>query len=281
MEAQRALSDLSPRMSHRLTQALVTASSPLLIGVVHLPPLPGSSRFSGDMSGLVDVALRDAEAIMAGGMDGYIVENFGDAPFYKEGVGPETIAAMGRVLASLPRGEGYVGCNVLRNDARAALGLAVAFDLDFIRVNVHVGAALTDQGIIEGRAAETLRERARLGIDTAIFADVDVKHASPLGARRPIGMLAEETHGRGGADVLIVSGSGTGAPTGLDDLRAVKAACPDVALMIGSGLRIEGEGQALAIADGAIVGTAIKVDGQLDNPVDERRVAALVKAVGR
>ena len=80
MEAQRALSDLSPHMSHRLTQALVTASSPLLIGVVHLPPLPGSSRFSGDMSGLVDVALRDAEAIMAGGMDGYIVGIPGTMP---------------------------------------------------------------------------------------------------------------------------------------------------------------------------------------------------------
>jgi membrane complex biogenesis BtpA family protein len=141
-------------MLHRLIQPSGEVHAPpLLLGVVHLPALPGSPGYRGDMAGLVDAAVRDAEALIAGGMGGFIVENFGDAPFFAERVPPETIASMGRVLAALPQGEHLVGVNVLRNDARAALGLAAAFGLDFIRVNVHVGAAVTDQGVIEGRAA--------------------------------------------------------------------------------------------------------------------------------
>jgi uncharacterized protein len=249
------------------------------LGVVHLPALPGSPGYSGDMTALVSSAVRDAEALIEGGMDGFVVENFGDAPFFAERVPPETIASMGRVLAALPQGDHLVGVNVLRNDARAALGLAAAFDLHFIRVNVHVGAAVTDQGVIEGRAAETVRARQALGAKVAILADVDVKHAAPLGPRRPLGTLAEETVGRGHADGLIVSGSGTGAPTALADLRVVKAACPGVPLFIGSGLTLEGAQASLSIAHGAIVGTALKVGGVLSAPVDISRVRALVAAV--
>jgi membrane complex biogenesis BtpA family protein len=267
-------------MLHRLIQPSGEVHAPpLLLGVVHLPALPGSPGYRGDMAGLVDAAVRDAEALIAGGMGGFIVENFGDAPFFAERVPPETIASMGRVLAALPQGEHLVGVNVLRNDARAALGLAAAFGLDFIRVNVHVGAAVTDQGVIEGRAAETVRARQALGAKVAILADVDVKHAAPLGPRRPLGALAEEAVGRGHADGLIVSGSGTGAPTALADLRAVKAACPEVLLLIGSGLTLESAPEALSVADGAIVGTALKVGGALSAPVDLARVQALVAAV--
>jgi uncharacterized protein len=210
-----------------------------------------------------------------------VVENFGDAPFFGDAVPPETIAAMARVLGRLPRGDALVGANVLRNDARAALGLAAAFELDFIRVNVHVGAAVTDQGVLEGRAAETLRARQALGARVAILADVDVKHAAPLGPARPLAEVAEETAGRGLADGLIVSGSGTGAPTALEDLRVVKGACPQAPIFVGSGLTVATAAEALAIADGAIVGTALKRGGDLAAPVDIDRVRALVEAARR
>ena len=252
--------------------------APILLGVVHLRPLPGSPGYQGSMAEIVDAAQRDAEALLTGGMSGYVVENFGDAPFFGEQVPPETIAAMARVLGALPRSDGLMGVNVLRNDARAAMGLASAFELDFIRINVHVGAALTDQGLIQGRAADTLRVRSALRSEVAILADVDVKHASPLGPPRALRELSEETVGRGLADGLIVSGTGTGAPTALDDLRAVKAACPEVPVFIGSGLTIERAQSSLALVDGAIVGTALKIDGQVNAPVDVDRVRALVQA---
>ena len=130
----------------------------LLIGVVHLRPLPGSPRWRSDLQAVIESAVIDARAYERGGTHALFIENFGDVPFTKGNVGPETVAAMataGRAIrdeTKLP-----IGFNVLRNDACAALALCAACQGDFIRVNVHTGAMLTDQGLIEGDAYETLR----------------------------------------------------------------------------------------------------------------------------
>src|SRR5690242_21138198 len=111
------------------------------------------------------------------------------------------MAVAGRAIRSavkLP-----IGFNVLRNDARAALALCVACNGSFIRVNVHIGTMLTDQGIIEGEAFDTLRYRKQLCSDVMIFADVHVKHGVPLG-KSQIEDSARDTLERGLADALIV-----------------------------------------------------------------------------
>jgi hypothetical protein len=167
-----------------------------------------------------------------------------------------------------------LGLNVLRNDARAALGLAAALGAAFVRVNVHAGAAVTDQGLIEGRAHETLRARARVAPWVAILADADVKHAAPLVAR-PLAETVRELVERAQADGVIVTGPATGrAP---DPARLVEArrACRAAPLLVGSGLDAENARALLAHADGAIVGTALKQDGELTKPVDRERVRAL------
>jgi len=252
--------------------------NPRLIGVIHLQPLPGSPHYGGDLDAVLDAATTDATALIDAGFDGFVVENFGDAPFFGANVPPITVAAMTRIAAALPR-PSVMGINVLRNDAAAALAIAAVTGADFIRVNVHVSAAITDQGILTGRAAETLRERQRLGLSTRIAADVDVKHAAPLApARFDLREAAEETAYRGGADALIVSGSGTGKPTSLDDLRAVKPAVPDRPLWVGSGTTATNVRELLRVADAVIVGTATKVDGVTTNPVDPDRARAVVTA---
>lgn len=245
-----------------------------LIGMVHLLPLPGSPRFAGDFDAVIQRALDDARALAEGGADGVIVENFGDAPF-PQYVQAHTVAAMAiavrevRHAISVP-----VGVNVLRNDAQAAMAIAATAGAQFIRVNVHIGAMVTDQGIIEGRAAETLRYRKSLDADVKIFADVFVKHAAPLGAQT-LEQAAKDTAHRGLADALIVSGAGTGEATSLDDLRRVKAAAPDVPVFVGSGVNAENIAEILSIADGVIVGTSLKVQGKVNNPVDVERVRAI------
>ena len=106
-----------------------------------------------------------------------------------------------------------VGVNVLRNDARAALSIATVTGASFIRVNVHVGAMMTDQGLIEGVAAETLRLRKSLDTNVAILADIGVKHATPFDEKWSLEQEAKDAWNRGLADALIISGSGTGSPT--------------------------------------------------------------------
>lgn len=251
----------------------------VLIGVVHLLPLPGSPRFRGGLQPILDRAVTDAIAYEKGGATAVIIENFGDNPFTGGTVAPETIAAMARAGAlvraaiDLP-----IGFNVLRNDARAALGLAAACDGCFIRVNIHTGAMLTDQGIIQGNAYETVRAQTHLCPQTQILADVHVKHAVPLGDESLQG-AARDAWERGEADALIVSGPGTGRPALAADAETVRGICPDAPLLIGSGFNVDNAREFLPWINGAIVGSSLKKNGRIGNPVDPTRVRALARAM--
>ena len=260
-------------------KSLFTTAPKLLIGVVHLRPLPGSPRWGGRLREVIQLAVTDAVAYERGGAHAVFIENFGDVPFTKASVAPETVAAMTAAgcavcaAVKLP-----VGFNVLRNDACAALALCAACDGNFIRVNVHTGAMLTDQGLIEGDAYHTLRYRDRIRPGAEIFADVHVKHAVPLGDWT-IEDSAHDTLERGLADALIISGVGTGQAADLADVERVRQACPKAKLLLGSGVTLANVQDYLRHADGVIVGSSLKRAGKLANPVDARRVAALVKAM--
>jgi uncharacterized protein len=252
----------------------------VLIIVMHLLPLPGSPRWAGNFKKVIRWTLDDALASADGGADALIIENFGDVPFYKGNVPAETVAAMAVVGAAVRETVPLpIGFNVLRNDGRAALALCASCGGDFIRVNVLSGAMVTDQGIIEGSACAVTRLRRQLAPSAKILADVHVKHGSPL-ANVPLEIVARETVERGLADALIVSGTGTGQATSLDDIKSVRSACPQAPILIGSGATVANCASSLQFADGLIVGTWVKRAGKLSNPIDRRRVAALREAIG-
>jgi membrane complex biogenesis BtpA family protein len=246
-----------------------------------LLPLPGSARGESARSfgAVVERARRDAAAYAEGGAAAVIVENFGDVPFARDRVGAQVVAGMTLAVAAVREETGLpVGVNVLRNDVLSAVAVAAMAGGRFVRANVYVGAAVTDQGVIAGRADEVQELIRRLGSDVEVWADVDVKHAAPLAAR-PIADLAEDAVERGLAGAVIVTGRATGEAAALDDLKAVRAAVPGTPLYVGSGVTAESAGGLLTVADGAIVGTAAKVDGVVTNPVDVERVRAIVRAI--
>ncbi|HUO45873.1 MAG TPA: BtpA/SgcQ family protein [Acidimicrobiia bacterium] len=251
---------------------------PSLIGMVHLIALPGSPGFTGDMTTVLAAAATDAEMLVEAGFPALMVENFGDSPFYADQVPPVTVAAMALAVDTVARtGAVPVGVNVLRNDALAALAVAVVTGAAFIRVNVLTGTMFTDQGTISGRAAELARERAQLGPSIAILSDVFVKHAQP-----PPGLTIEQaaldTWERGGADALIISGTGTGTEAELDQGHRLRTAVPGATILVGSGARPENIPRLAEIADGAIVGSWVKQNGKAHNPVDSGRAKELVAA---
>ncbi len=171
-----------------------------------------------------------------------------------------------------------LGINILRNDPASALAVAAAVAADFIRVNIHTGARLTDQGMIQGTAHKTLRYRKLLGGDVKIFADVDVKHSAPVAARE-LGDEVEEIVSRGGADAIIVTGSATGRQTAHRDLKTAKQAAGGAPVIAGSGVDLMNMEAVLDIADGLIVGTAFKLDSVTTNPVESERVRTFMAAV--
>ena len=224
------------------------------------------------------LAAVDARALADAGFDAAILENFGDTPFLPR-VGAITVAAM--TLAAVRVRDACpllpLGVNVLRNDAEAALAVAVAAGAVFIRVNVHIGARVTDQGLIQGEAGATLRARHALGAShVAVWADVDVKHSAPLGARAVADEAADAAL-RGMADAILVTGEGTGRPVDTGKLAEVRRAV-SVPVYVGSGATLESLTLLGRTSDGVIVGSALRRDGKAGGPIDPARAEAFAHA---
>lgn len=250
-----------------------------VFGMIHLAPLPGAPRYSGRMADILERALQDAQALHSAGVDALVIENFNDEPFFTETTAPETVAAMTLVAQAVDQATGLpIGINVLRNSWQAAMGIATVIGAAFIRLNVLTDVMVTDQGLVTGPAAQLLRYRRILGAEQVlIFADIEAKHAAPV-ARRPLAVVARDMVERGGADALLVSGHSSADPPRTDDIRTLRAAVPEVPLIIGSGMSLQTV-ELLAEADGTIFGFGSKPD--LKAPVDPQMAQAFMGAARR
>jgi uncharacterized protein len=254
--------------------------SRVLIGVVHLLPLPGSPNCSGGGVELIYArALADARAYADAGFDGLIVENHGDIPFSKpEDIGAETAAHMAVACDRLRRETGLpIGVNVLANAALHALAVASAAGARFVRVNQWANAYVANEGLIEGAAAKAMRYRTLLQAqDVKIFADAHVKHgAHAIVQDRPIAELVRDVEFFN-ADVVIFTGERTGHAADFDYLRKIRAAA-SLPTLVGSGVDSGNVNGILSIVDGVIVASALKVDGFWWNPVDDARAKRFVE----
>jgi membrane complex biogenesis BtpA family protein len=257
-----------------------------VIGMVHLWPLPGAPGNAGyGMDTILDQARRDAETLLAGGVDGLIVENMWDLPYYVGGDVPlESITAQAvaaRSVVDMVNGIDSpvpVGINVVHNGGLVELAIALAAGASFIRVCILTGARLWDTGELDhGCGADLLRRRKDLGAEhIKLFADVDKKHSLPFPG------LNLETHIEWTefyrADGLIVSGRMTGDAPPLEKVRRAKELASRPILM-GSGTSADNIASFLEYADGAIVGSSLKVGGVAENPVELKRVEHYTAAV--
>jgi len=228
------------------------------------------------MDGLADFAISEASKLESAGLDGAIVENVGDFPFFRSEVPPATVAAMALIVREVRRHSKIkVGVNVLRNACCEALSIAEVSGAHFIRCNVLIGAYVTDQGLIQGCAAELARLRKALGSDVLVLGDVHVKHAYPL-FNVPVEDAARDLAERGGADAVIVSGSRSPVPPTFETLRLVKGAV-QLPVLVGSGIGLNNVKRFYDEADGLILGeTDFKLGRVWGGASDE---AAYSKAV--
>ena len=247
--------------------------------MIHLPALPGSCDYDGKTDFPLERTLRDAESLVEVGFTALMVENFGDAPFFGQKVPAVTVASMSRILGRL-RSEWpqlKLGVNCLRNDAEAALSIACATGADAIRVNVHSGAMLSDQGILSGQAAETLRLRRQLSADVRILADLRVKHAVSL-AERPLPEEASDLRHRGRADCILVTGGGTGFPADPAMAEELRVILPGTPILVASGLSSANAALWAKRVDGGIVGSDLMHGGRAGAGVDSVRARAFMDA---
>jgi len=252
-----------------------------IIGMVHLWPLPGAPGYTGyGMDFIINKALEDAHALVEGGVDGLIVENMWDLPYFVGAeVPPEEMTAQAVVASKVVEAVSVpVGINVVHNGGVVTLAIAVASGARFIRVCLLTGARVWDTGEFDhGCAARLLRKRKELGAEhIKILADVDKKHSVPFpGVDLSTHIEWTEFYL---ADAIIVSGKMTGSAPDLEKVRKARELSRRPVL-VGSGATEETIADFLKYADGAIVGTAFKVDGMAENPVAVERVNRFMRVV--
>jgi uncharacterized protein len=255
-----------------------------IIGTIHLLPLPGAPRYRGEpLATIIERAVDDARAYVEGGIDGLIIENEGDIPFLKPGdIGPETVATLTAVtLAVREAVDVPLGINCLANAVIPSLAVALAAGSAFVRANQWANAYVANEGIVEGAAATAMRFRTYVAAtNVRIFADVHVKHGShAIVADRSIAELTRDTEAFD-ADVLIATGNRTGHATSVDEVLQIKQAATRP-VIVGSGMTPDNTITLMEVADGAIVGSAMKHGGHWENPVSIDNVRAITSQVDR
>jgi membrane complex biogenesis BtpA family protein len=219
------------------------------------------------------------EALQAGGIDGIMFCNENDRPYVFK-ADPVVVATMAHAIGEIkPKIKIPFGVDVLW-DPMAAIAIAKATGGQFVR-EIFTGVYDSDMGLWNTNCGETLRYRKSIdGSNIRLLYNICAEFATPL-AGRDIADVARSVAFSSVPDAICVSGSMTGMEVGLSDLEAVKAAIPKVVVFANTGARVDNIAKQLAVADGAVVGTSLKVDGITWNPVDADRVKAFMAEVSR
>ena len=251
----------------------VFATSRPVIGMVHLGALPGAPLHdaAAGLDGLVAAARADLAALQAAGFDAVMFGNENDRP-YEFAVDTASTATMAYVIGRL-RGEITVpfGVNVLW-DPMSTVALAAATGAAFVR-EIFTGTYASDMGPWTPDAGAAMRYRNRLGRgDCLMLYNVSAEFADSLD-RRPLPDRARSAVFSSIPDAVLVSGQITGEAAALSDLEAVKAVLPETPVMANTGVKHDTVAEVLRVADGCVVGSALKVGGDTWNPIDPERAA--------
>lgn len=249
-----------------------------IIAMCHLQALPGDPGFDADrgMDWVVERARADLQALQSGGVDAVMFSNEFSLPYLTD-VKPETVTAMARVIGELkPEITVPFGVNVLWDPFRS-LDLAAATGALFLR-EIMSGVYASDFGLWNTSSGEVARHRARLGLGHVKLLFNIVPEASSYLADRDIASIAKTTEFNALPDALCVSGLTAGSVTDSETLKIVKDAVRRTPVFANTGCRVDTIAHQLQHADGAVVGTAFKVDGVFENGVDRARVVEFMQA---
>lgn len=262
-----------------LAEIFPRAAKPI-IGMLHLPPLPGSYNYTGQpLDDIVAHTVREADMLASAGFDGVLMQNAGDRPACLE-VCPEKVAYMSVIGAAIRRAHPTIplGVNVCWNVPKATIAVCHAAGGAFIRLeHVYIGMAITAHGPVYGCAYEATQYLKLLDAKHLhIFADVYEAHSVPIG-RVPIEQAARQATGVCQAQAVVITGSTMAESLAM--MQAIKQAAPSIEVILGGGSTSANVSEALRYADGVIVGRSLKTRPEVVAPVDPAKARAYMEAV--
>ncbi|TNB49034.1 BtpA/SgcQ family protein [Martelella lutilitoris] len=255
------------------------AKKKAVIAMAHIGALPGSPQYDkdGGLDKLIADVLADIEKLQAGGVDAIMFGNENDRPYVKKAP-VEGIAAMTAVVQALkPEIKVPFGVNYLW-DPEASVAIGSVTGASFVR-EIFTGVFASDMGVWAPDCATPARLRANLGAkDMKLLFNINAEFAHPLD-QRPIALRAKSAVFSSMADAILVSGPITGQPADQSDLKTVCEAIEEVPVFANTGVNIDNVTDVMSVADGCIIGTHFKVDGDTWNPVDQDRVSRFMDKV--
>lgn len=250
-----------------------------IIAMCHLRAMPGDPAYDAKkgIGWIMENAVKNLQALQNGGVDAVMFSNEFSIPYVTK-VAPVIIATMARIIGQI-RDQITVpfGVNALW-DPVASIDLAVATEAQFVR-EIFTGVYASDFGLWNTNCGEVVRHRQALHGDAVRLLFNIVPEAAAYLATRDPADIARSTVFNTNPDGLCVSGTTAGVETSADTLRNVKAAVPNTFIFANTGVKLSNVEEQLSIADGAVVGTTFKYDGNTWNDVDPDRVKAFMEKV--
>lgn len=242
-----------------------------VIAMVHFGALPGSPLYDAEagLDGLLAGVRKDLKALQEAGVDAVMFGNENDRP-YEFRVDAASTATMAYVIGQVRREISVpFGVNVLW-DPLSTVALAAATGASFAR-EIFTGAHASDMGMWLPDAGAAMRYRDRLGRrDLALLYNISAEFAWSLD-QRSLPDRARSAVFSSIPDAILVSGVITGEAAALSDLEAVKKVVPTTPVLANTGVKHATVAEVLKIADGCVVGSSLKVDGDTWKPVDPER----------
>lgn len=259
------------------TEPLFRRGGGTLVGMLGVAALPGSPTHDGTSFEAIEQAVvQDARVLAEAGFHALLIQNTGDGPPGRDGdmATVAQLAVLGRAAVdatALP-----IGVNVLKNGVETAFAVALAIGASFVRIKVYVGAVVGAEGIVEGRAMDALAIRRRLGLDdVTILADVHDRTSRVLGDV-PFAESVDWALHHGRADGLVLTGRDVAETmTMLGDVRRTHGTA---VIVVGGGAQPASVASLLSLADGVIVGSALRSAGGFEGPIVADQARAFVSA---
>jgi uncharacterized protein len=251
-----------------------------IIGMIHVPALPGTPKSTLSMPAILDIVLNEARLYAEMQLDSIMIENMNDVPYLNKSVGPEITAFMSVIGDRIKHEVGIpCGMQILAAANNEALSAALAAGFDFIRAEGFVYGHLADEGYINSCAGELMRYRKKIGADQiAIFTDIKKKHSShAITSDVDIAETAKSAEFFL-SDGLIITGIATGMEADLKEISMVRKVT-NLPIIIGSGISIENIEKYWDSADGFIIGSYFKEEGIWDNSVSTERVKEFMRKI--
>jgi len=247
--------------------------------MIHVKALPGTPKNSLSVKMIAGQACREARLLSDAGFQAIMLENMHDVPYLNRVAGPEVVAALTRVAAEVRSVTDLpLGIQILAGANQAALSVAQAAGLQFIRAEGFVFGHLADEGLLQSDAGELLRFRKHIGAENIpIFTDIKKKHSSHA-LTQDISLVDTVVAAAFFlSDGVIITGDHTGKPVDRQQLKDVYTST-GLPVLVGSGVTPEGLPQIWDHSDAFIVGSYFKQDGNWQNDPDPERMALLVTA---